>query len=168
MRCTQAHLFVPADWSSTGKPQIWQKMTLVILRIMLYAEKYPQNKGNSEGCKTFMVLWTHSVRQISSAESCTNHGKPLLSQLVALAHFKANSTVPRHWSCGCVAKHTEQPPFSNVISYKEAQQKCNFPLHKQNHMCPMTQSRDTISMSPTAVRASRACKLAAVTQAKIF
>lgn len=115
MRCTQAHLYLCQQTSpSTGKSQIRQQMTFVILRIMLHVEKYPQNKRNSEGCKTFMVCGCTDVLSLE----LHYHGKSLLSQLVALAHFKASTTVPRHWNCGCVAKPPEHPPFP-VLSARQ-------------------------------------------------
>lgn len=44
------------------------------------------------------------------------NGKPLFSHLVALAHFKASTTVPRHWNCGCVAKPPEHSPFPMLLA----------------------------------------------------
>lgn len=59
---------------------------------------------------------------------------------------------------------TSIPP-SNVISCAGAQQKWSFPACTSR---TTTQSRATISMSSTAVRALKACELAALTQAKVF
>lgn len=132
---------------------------------MLYVKKYPLNRRNSEGCKTSMVLWMHRCPHLRAA-------LPWEATVVpSWWHWHISGQAPVSQGTGTVAvwpNPLNTPPFQCYQPGRGSSEVMLSCLYKQNHTCTTTRSRATISMSFTAVRALRACKLATVTQAKIF